>query len=160
MEVQVINESQNPLPTYAKVGDSGVDIMADFSAGLDTSKFHFADYDNVRKVVLLFPGGRALIPLNLKTAFQVGYEIQIRPRSGLALKHGITVLNTPGTIDSGYRNSWGVILINLGDEVFEIAQGDRIGQAVLQKVNKIEWKEVNELSISDRGTGGFGHTGV
>lgn len=160
MEVQVINKSQNPLPTYAKNGDSGVDLRADFSPGFDTSTCHFADYDEVRKVLLIFPGGRAIVPTNLKTAFSVGYEVQIRPRSGLAIKHGITVLNAPGTIDSGYRDYWGVILMNLGDEVFEISQGDKIAQAVLQKVNKIEWKEVEELPVSDRGVGGFGHTGV
>lgn len=100
MEVQVINKSQNPLPTYAKNGDSGVDLRADFPPGFDTSTFHFADYDDVRKVLLIFPGGRAIVPTNLKTAFSVGYEVQIRPRSGLAIKHGITVLNAPGTIDS------------------------------------------------------------
>ena len=100
MEIQIINKSENPLPKYAREGDSGVDLMADFSQGINLDFCFFADYDEQRNVLLLFPGGRALIPINLYTAFPKGYEIQIRPRSGLALKHGVTVLNAPGTIDA------------------------------------------------------------
>jgi dUTP pyrophosphatase len=101
-----------------------------------------------------------LIPTELYTAIPKGYEVQIRPRSGLALKSGITVLNTPGTIDADYRNSWGVILMNNDcRSAFKVYQGDRIAQAVLAKVEQIEWQEVSELDSTDRGLGGFGSTG-
>lgn len=100
VEVKVINKSNNLLPSYAKEGDSGVDLMADFSQGVDEKFFDYAAYDEERKVIIIFPGGRALIPTNLYTAIPKGYEVQVRPRSGLALKSGITVLNSPGTIDA------------------------------------------------------------
>lgn len=160
MKVAIINESLNPLPKYARSGDAGIDLQADFSKVLDNKYFDFADFDNERKVLMIFPGGRALIPTNLYTAIPEGYEIQIRPRSGLALKQGVTVLNTPGTVDSQYRGNWGVILINLSDNVFEVVQGDRIAQAVLHKFETIEWDEVENLKESDRGTTGFGDSGV
>lgn len=160
MKVAIINESLNPLPKYAKQGDAGMDLMADFSKRLDDKYFDYADWDAERKVLLIFPGGRALVPTNLYTAIPEGYEIQIRPRSGLALKQGISVLNTPGTIDSSFRGGWGVILINLSDSVFEVKQGDRIAQAVLHKFETIEWSEVKNLTESDRDTTGFGDSGV
>lgn len=160
VEVKIVNKSNNEIPDYANSGDAGMDLRADFSNGVDTKFFSFADYDNIRNVILIFPGGRALVPTNLYTEIPEGYEIQIRPRSGLALKHGITVLNTPGTIDSGYRNAWGVILINLGEEVFEIEAGDRIAQAVLNKFEKIHWKVVEDLNESERNLTGFGDSGI
>ena len=161
MKVNVINKSTNDLPTYAKPGDSGMDIRADFSRGIgEKHPMHFAEYDEISKKILIFSGGRALIPTGIFTSFPPGYEIQVRPRSGLALKSGITVLNTPGTIDSGYRNELGVILMNLSDEVFEIEQGDRIAQIVLAKVSLIEWNQVLDLDVSDRGEGGLGSSGV
>lgn len=100
MKVQVINKSNNSLPEYAKEGDAGMDIRADFSMGVNTDFMSFADFDDERQVIIIFPGGRALVPTNLFTAIPKGYEVQIRPRSGLALKYGVTVLNTPGTIDA------------------------------------------------------------
>lgn len=158
MKVQIVNKSINPLPKYAMLGDAGMDLMADFSNGVIEKFLDFSEFDEERKVLILFSGGRALVPINIYTAIPEGYEIQIRPRSGLALKSGITVLNTPGTIDSGYRNSWGVILINLSSEPFEIKQGDRIAQAVLHKFEKIEWEDVESLDSTERGMGGFGST--
>lgn len=158
--VEVINRSKNPLPKYETPGAAGMDLTADFSNPIPEKFLFGAAFDEEREVLLIFSGGRALVPTNLFTAIPEGYEVQVRPRSGLALKQGVTVLNTPGTIDSDYRNSWGVIIMNLSDEVFEIAQGDRIAQAVLSKVDQINWKEVEELSSTDRGLGGFGSTGV
>lgn len=160
MKVEVLNLSDNELPEYINEDDAGVDLRADFSVGVSEKFFHFADFDEERKVVIIFPGGRALVPTNIKTAIPKGYEIQIRPRSGLALKNGITVLNAPGTIDAGYRNFWGVVLVNLSDDVFEIEQGDRIAQAVLHKFEKIEWVDVDDLSDSERGETGFGDSGI
>lgn len=140
MEVEVINISKNPLPQYARTGDAGMDVFA-----------------NVEEAVVIKAGERALIPTGLKVGIPVGYEIQVRPRSGLALKKGITVLNTPGTIDAGYRNEVGVILMNHSNEDFIVNPGDKIAQIVLKKFETIEWKEVEELGGYDRG-GGFGHT--
>ena len=140
MEVEVINISKNPLPQYARTGDAGMDVFA-----------------NVEEAVVIKAGERALIPTGLKVGIPVGYEIQVRPRSGLALKKGITVLNTPGTIDAGYRNEVGVILMNHSNEDFIVNRGDKIAQIVLKKFETIEWKEVEELGGYDRG-GGFGHT--
>ena len=140
MEVEVINISKNPLPQYARTGDAGMDVFA-----------------NVEEAVVIKAGERALIPTGLKVGIPVGYEIQVRPRSGLALKKGITVLNTPGTIDAGYRNEVGVILMNHSNEDFIVDPGDKIAQIVLKKFETIEWKEVEELGGYDRG-GGFGHT--
>ena len=140
MQVEVINISKNPLPQYARSGDAGMDVFA-----------------NVEEAVVIKAGERALIPTGLKVGIPVGYEIQVRPRSGLALKKGITVLNTPGTIDAGYRNEVGVILMNHSNEDFIVNPGDKIAQIVLKKFETIEWKEVEELGGYDRG-GGFGHT--
>ena len=114
----------------------------------------------VLESVTIRPGGRALIPTNLFIALPEGYEAQVRPRSGLAIKKGITCLNTPGTIDAYYRGNVGVVLVNLGNENFEIKQGDRIAQMVICKVEQISWKTVIELDSTDRGEQGFGHSGV
>lgn len=158
MKINVINKGSNKLPKYAKQGDSGMDLHANFSNGLNENLMWGAALDTDRNTLLVFSGGRVLIPTGLYTSFPPGYEIQVRPRSGLALKQGITVLNTPGTVDSCYRGEIGVILMNLSDEVFEIQHGDKIAQAVLTKVSLIEWNEVEELDNSDRGEGGFGST--
>lgn len=164
MQIKVINKSSNELPKYAHpVGDSGVDLRAELSTVNEKFLFNselITNDDNSERVVVINPGGRALIPTELYTEIPIGYEIQIRPRSGLALKNGITVCNTPGTIDATYRNSWGVVLINLGTEPFVVCQDDRIAQAVLMKVETIEWDLVNTLEDSDRGLGGFGSTNI
>ena len=162
MKVQVINKSGNELPKYETPQSAGMDLRADLWS--INEKFLY-DARVVRREdgtidhIVIETGGRALIPTELYTAIPKGYEVQIRPRSGLALKSGITVLNTPGTIDADYRNGWGVILMNQGTEPFEVRQGDRIAQAVLAKVEQIEWEEVDELDSTERGLGGFGHTG-
>ena len=162
MKVQVINKSGNELPKYETPQSAGMDLRADLWS--INEKFLF-DARVVRREdgtidhITIEPGGRALIPTELYTAIPKGYEVQIRPRSGLALKYGITVLNTPGTIDADYRNGWGVILMNHGTGPFKVYQGDRIAQAVLAKVEQIEWQEVSELDSTDRGLGGFGSTG-
>lgn len=164
MKVQVINKSSNPLPEYAHpVGDSGVDLMADMWSIQEKFLFNseiIRNLDNTIAYISIAPGGRALIPTEIYTAIPNGYEIQIRSRSGLALKKGVFVLNSPGTIDAGYRNSYGVILMNLGTEPFEVRQGDRIAQAVLVKVEQIEWEIVESLDETDRNLGGFGSTNV
>jgi dUTP pyrophosphatase len=164
MEVKVINKSKNKLPEYATSGSAGCDLMADFSSA-DNIMAHnsFITWNNDKTIiesVTIRPGGRALIPTNLFTAIPEGYEVQVRSRSGLAIKKGILVLNSPGTIDCDFRNGWGVILANFGIENFEIKQGDRIAQAILNKVEQITWKEVESLDDTDRGLGGFGSTGV
>lgn len=143
INVPVIAEKEEYIPRYGKPGDAGCDGVA------------------ALEVPLYIPsGGTALIPLGIKAAIPAGYEIQVRPRSGLALKHGISVLNSPGTVDSGYRNTIGVILINHGPQRFEVKPGDRVCQLVLNKVDTIAWENVAELPESERGLGGFGHTGV
>jgi dUTP pyrophosphatase len=136
-------EDVNVIPKYAKPGDAGCDGVAAITAPM-----------------LVRPGKRVLIPLGICVAIPLGYEIQMRPRSGLALKHGITLCNSPGTIDAGYRNEIGAILINHGEETVIFNPGDRICQLVLNKVEHITWEEVEELPASVRGMGGFGHTGV
>ena len=161
MKVQVINKSTNELPKYETPQSAGMDLKADLWSIQE--KFLFGaqvvyNLDNTIAGIQILPGGRALIPTEIYTAIPMGYEVQVRPRSGLALKHGITVLNTPGTIDADYRNGWGVILMNLGQEPFMVKQGDRIAQGVLAKVEQIEWEEVEELDSTERG-GGFGSTG-
>ena len=162
MIVPVINNSNNELPAYANEGDAGMDLRADLSNGINPKFLYDSQVltlEGVNKVVIN-PMGRALIPTGLSTAIPYGYEVQVRPRSGLSLKSGITVLNTPGTIDAPYRNVWGVILINLSNEPFFVEDGDRIAQAVLNKFEKIEWKPVTELPESQRGLTGFGDSGV
>ena len=140
MQVQVINKSQNELPKYETRNSAGCDIRSTVHTELK-------------------PGARQLVPTGLYVAIPNGYEIQVRPRSGLALKHGITVLNTPGTIDADYRGEIGVILMNHSNETFIVRPQERIGQLVLNKVEQIEWSQVSELDTTDRGTGGFGSTG-
>lgn len=142
VEIKIINHSSNPLPKYATEGSSGMDIRAN----LETPK-------NLRSLE------RALIPTGLFIELPVGYEAQIRPRSGLAIKQGITCLNSPGTIDSDYRGEIKIILINLSGEEQVIQPGDRIAQMIIQKVEKGILKEVKELVMTDRNEGGFGHTG-
>ena len=143
MKIKVINKSNNPLPKYESSQAAGLDIRAD-----------------IDHPIIISPMKRCLIPTNLYTAIPIGYEVQIRPRSGLALKKGITVLNTPGTIDADYRGNWGIILMNLGDEDFIVNPGDRIAQAILNKVEQIEWEEVESLDETERGQGGFNSTGI
>ena len=160
MKINVVNKSTNPLPSYAKDGDAGMDVRADLSREVSDKFFDGAAYDEEREVIIIFSGGRCLVPTGISTSIPKGYEIQVRPRSGLALKNGVTVLNTPGTIDSGYRNEYGIILINLSDEPFEISHGDRIAQIVLNKVEEIEWNLVENLDESERGQTGFGDSGI
>jgi dUTP pyrophosphatase len=142
IEVKIINRSGNPLPHYATEGSAGMDVRA------------FLD-----EPVELQPLQRALIPTGLFVEIPEGYEVQIRPRSGLAIKQGITCLNTPGTIDSDYRGEIKIILINLSGEKAVIHDGDRIAQMVVQKVEKIAWTTAEELSQTSRSEGGFGSTG-
>lgn len=160
VKVDVVNLSTNELPKYADLGSSGVDLRADITK--INPKFLFnATWDDDK--VIIYPGGRALIPTGLHTAFSNEYELQIRARSGLALKHGILLVNGLGTLDASYRGDCGVILANIGSEPFEIKQGDRIAQAVLMEVKKIQWNELSnleELEDSERGEDGFGSSGI
>jgi len=141
-EIKIINQSLNPLPTYATEGSSGMDIRA-----------------NLDKQQVLKPFERRLIPTGLFIELPPGYEAQIRPRSGLAIKQGITCLNTPGTIDADYRGEIKIILINLSQEDQVIQPGDRIAQIIFQRVEKVILKPANKLEITERNEGGFGHTG-
>lgn len=163
MKVQVIKTTTNELPSYGSVEAAGCDLRADLL--LIKEKFLFnteiiRNENNTVKGLLIQPGGRALIPTGIQMALPVGYEAQIRPRSGLALKNGISIVNSPGTIDSDYRGDIGIILINHGFEPFMVEQGDRIAQMVITKHVQAEFVEVEELSDTDRGDGGFGHTGT
>ena len=141
--VNIVNKSHHPLPKYSTVCSAGMDLRA-----------------NLENPVVLKPFQRALIPTGLFMALPEGYEAQVRPRSGLALKHGITVLNTPGTIDADYRGEIGVILINLGQEAFVVNDGERIAQMVVAKYEQVELLAVEVLDETERGAGGFGHSGV
>lgn len=141
--IGIINNSTNPLPAYATLGSSGMDLMA-----------------FIENTIILKPLQRQLIPTGLYLEIPQGYEAQIRPRSGLAIKQGITCLNTPGTIDSDYRGEVKVILINLSDTEQTINSGDRIAQMVIAKTEKAFLQLVQELNITERGEGGFGHTGT
>ena len=143
MIVKVINRSSNPLPGYA----------IEFAAGLDVRA-------NNEEPIVLRPLGRAMGPTGLFLEITAGYEVQVRPRSGLAAKKGITVLNAPGTIDADYRGEVCVILVNLSDQPYTVERGERIAQLVLARHEVIEWEEVDELAESDRGAGGFGSTGT
>jgi dUTP pyrophosphatase len=142
MKIRVVNKSGNPLPDYS----------TEFSAGMDLRAF-------LDKPVLLKPFERKLIPTGLYVEIPHGFEAQIRPRSGLALKKGITILNTPGTIDSDYRGEIGVILINLSQEDFVVENGERICQMIVAPFTKVEWQLSDSLGETIRGEGGFGHTG-
>ncbi len=143
MKVEIINRSKHPLPTYA----------TDLSAGMDLRA-------NIDEPIVLRPLQRALVPTGLFMALPAGYEAQVRPRSGLAIKKGVTVLNSPGTIDADYRGEVCVILVNLSEEPFTIADGERIAQMVVARHEQIEWQPVEVLGATERGEGGFGHTGV
>ena len=143
MELKIINKSHHPLPAYATALSAGMDIRA-----------------NLTEPVVLKPLERKLIPTGLYIALPEGYEAQMRPRSGLALKHGITLLNTPGTIDADYRGEIGVILVNLSSEPFTVNDGERICQMVVAPHSRVVWTEAETLADSERGAGGFGHTGV
>ncbi len=142
MEVAVINTSQNNLPAYETLSSAGMDVRA-----------------ALNEAVTLQPLERKLIATGLFLEIPHGYEVQVRPRSGLAYKNGVTVLNAPGTIDADYRGEVGVLLINLSNEPFTIASGDRIAQLIVAKVEQIEWKSTSQLSETERGEGGFGSTG-
>lgn len=159
IEVNIINKSTNELPKYAKKGDAGMDLSAELST-IKEKFMYGAAMDEIRNVLLLFPGGRVLIPTENYMAIPDGYQLEIRPRSGLALKNGISVLNTPGTIDAGYRNSIGVVLINHGREVFEITQGDKIAQGVFMPYVNVTFNVVESLDETERGLGGFGSTSI
>lgn len=141
--VQLPHAADLPLPEYATVQSAAVDLLA-----------------AVTKDVVLTPGARTLIPTGLAIALPDGYEAQVRPRSGLALKNGITLLNTPGTIDADYRGEIGIILTNLGEEDFTVERGMRIAQMLIAPVTRLTWNAVSSLDKSERGSGGFGSTGV
>ena len=142
MKVEIVNKSGQPLPAYATELSAGMDLRADLESP-----------------VTLGPLERALVPTGLFIALPAGYEAQVRPRSGLAAKHGITVLNTPGTIDADYRGEIKVILVNLSSTPFEIVPGERIAQMVVARHERVEWDEVDVLDETARGAGGFGSTG-
>lgn len=142
MQIKIINRSTNTLPEYATAGSAGLDLRA-----------------NLESSVVIAPLERKVIPTGLFIELPEGYEAQIRPRSGLAIKHGITVVNSPGTIDADYRGEIMIGLVNLSGESFTINHGERIAQMVIARHEQAEWLVVSELSESDRGTGGFGHTG-
>lgn len=143
MEVKIINKSKHALPSYETIASAGLDVRA-----------------NIEESIELKPLQRTLVKTGLFMEIPVGFECQVRPRSGLALKKGISVLNAPGTIDADYRGEVGVILINLSGETFSIENGERIAQLVFAKVEQAEWKDVEILTETNRGEGGFGSTGV
>lgn len=143
MKVQIINRSHHALPQYATPQSAGLDLRANLSSPIE-----------------LWPLERKLIPTGLYIALPQGYEAQVRPRSGLALKHGISVLNSPGTIDADYRGEICVILVNLSEEPFVVNDGERIAQMVIARHEQAEWEQVDVLDETERGAGGFGHSGV
>ncbi len=143
MDVQIINKGHHPLPQYATDMSAGMDIRA-----------------NLDQPIVLKPMQRCLVPTGLFISLPDGYEAQIRPRSGLALKKGVTVLNTPGTIDADYRGEIGIILINLSQEDFVIEDGERVAQMIITRYEQIRWRLVEVLDETERGAGGFGHSGV
>jgi dUTP pyrophosphatase len=142
MKIRIVNKSKHSLPSYSTENSAGMDLRA-----------------NIDEPLVLKPLERKLVSTGLFVEIPVGYEAQIRPRSGLALKHGITIMNTPGTIDSDYRGEIGVILVNLSDKEFVITDGERICQMIIAKHESVEWDAVEFLNDSIRGEGGFGHTG-
>lgn len=143
MQIKIINNSQHPLPNYETIASAGMDLRA-----------------NITESIVLKPLERALIKTGLFIELPIGFEAQVRPRSGLAFKKGITVLNSPGTVDADYRGEIGVILVNLSNEEFTIENGERIAQLIIAKHERAEWIEVEELTETSRGEGGFGSTGV
>ena len=142
MKIKIVNTSRHPLPEYATVAAAGMDLRA-----------------NLAQPVELKPLERSLIPTGLFIQLPEGYEAQIRPRSGLAIKHGISIMNAPGTIDADYRGEIGVILVNLSNESFIIHDGERICQMVIAQYTQVQWDKVERLDETERGAGGFGHTG-
>lgn len=143
MKIKIINSSKHPLPSYETIASAGMDLRASIDAP-----------------ITLEPMQRTIVKTGLFIELPIGYEAQVRPRSGLAAKKGITVLNAPGTVDADYRGEVGVILINLSNEAFTIENGERVAQMVIAKHERAEWIEVEELSETSRGAGGFGSTGV
>lgn len=143
IKVKIINDSSNPLPAYETPSSAGMDVRA----RLDSP-------------VTLQPLQRALIPTGLRIQLPQGYECQVRPRSGLALKHGISLVNTPGTVDADYRGEIGIIVINLSDQPHTITDGERIAQLVIKEYVHVTWEQVDRIDETERGEGGFGHTGV
>jgi len=143
MKIQIINKSKHPIPSYETKGSAGMDLRASIDAA-----------------VTLKPLERAIIKTGLYIALPIGFEAQVRPRSGLAAKKGITVLNSPGTVDADYRGEIGVILVNLSNEKFVVNDGERIAQLVIAKHERLKWEEVAILDNTERGVGGFGSTGV
>ena len=142
MKINIINKSSHALPSYETIASAGMDLRA-----------HIVD------AIVLKPLERKIIPTGLFMELPVGYEAQVRPRSGLAAKHGVSVLNSPGTIDADYRGEIGVILVNLSNDIFTVNNGDRVAQMVIAKHERAEWNEVLSLSETSRGEGGFGSTG-
>jgi dUTP pyrophosphatase len=142
MEIQIINKSKHPLPQYATLQSAGMDLRA-----------------NLDEPIVLKPLQRCLVPTGIYMALPPGFEAQVRPRSGLAIKKGITVLNSPGTIDADYRGEVCVILVNLSSEDFVVEDGERVAQMVIACYEQVEWQEVEMLNETERGMGGFGHTG-
>lgn len=143
MKIRIVNNSRHPLPEYSTSQSAGMDLRS-----------------YLQEDVVLKPLERALIPTGLFIELPAGYEAQIRPRSGLAIKNGITVLNTPGTIDADYRGEVKVILVNLSNEQYTVKDGERIAQMIISSHEKAEWKKVDDLEVTERGAGGFGHTGI
>ncbi len=143
MNVQIINKSKHPLPAYATIASAGMDLRANLDAP-----------------IVLKPLQRCLVPTGLFMALPIGYEAQVRPRSGLAIKKGVTVLNTPGTIDADYRGEVCVILVNLSADEFVVEDGERIAQMVIARHEQVEWQPVEVLDDTERGAGGFGHSGT
>jgi len=143
MNVQIINKSKHATPDYETAGSAGMDLRA-----------------NLDKSIVLKPLERTIVKTGLFIALPIGFEAQVRPRSGLAAKKGITVLNSPGTVDADYRGEIGVILVNLSNEDFVVNDGERIAQLIIAKHERVNWKEVNVLNETERGAGGFGSTGV
>ena len=143
MTVKIVNQSQHPLPNYETIASAGMDLRA-----------------NLSEPIVLAPMERAIVKTGLFIELPIGFEAQVRPRSGLAAKKGVTVLNSPGTVDADYRGEIGVILVNLSNEAFVIENGERIAQLIIAKHERAEWMAVQELSETERGAGGFGSTGV
>ena len=143
VKIKIVNKGQQPFPTYATAQSAGMDLRA-----------------NIDAPITLRPMERQLIPTGLHIALPEGFEAQVRPRSGLALKHGITVLNTPGTIDADYRGELKVLLVNFSNTDFVINAGERVAQMVIARYEKVDFEQVTELDDTERGAGGYGHTGV
>lgn len=143
MKIKVVNKSKHDLPNYSTIASAGMDLRA-----------------NIDDPILLKPLSRKIVKTGIFIQLPIGYEAQVRPRSGLAFKKGITVLNSPGTIDADYRGEVGVILVNLSEEEFIIEDGERIAQMILAKHEKVNWLEVETLEATERGSGGFGSTGI